>query len=262
ESALKAATALTSEIRLDRLLEKIVAVAVENAAASRGHLVLDEGGTLMLVSSAQASDVAGISTATSGELEGRGSLLDEANVLARSIVRYVARTSDGIVLHDASADGRFANDPYLQQHPGISVLCQPLISQGNRLGILYLENDLAEGAFPPDRLRVMSLISAQTAISLENARLYSEMQNLTDAQSRFVPYQFLESLHRPDIAQVKLGDHVTKDMSVLFADLRGFTRISEHLEPTEVVEMLNAFFSQMEGPIVEAGGFIDAFTGD
>src|SRR5690606_12034139 len=142
---LKAATALTSEIRLDRLLEKVVAVAIENAAASRGHLVLDEGGTLTLVSSAQASDVAGNSTATSGELRGKGVPLDEANVLARAIVRYVARTSEGIVLHDASTDGRFANDPYLQQHPGISVLCQPLVSQGKRLGILYLENDLAEG---------------------------------------------------------------------------------------------------------------------
>lgn len=109
---------------------------------------------------------------------------------------------------------------------------------------------------------MIKLLSAQAAISMENAKLYGDQVRLIDAQQRFVPIQFLESLGHPDIATVGLGEHVAREMSVMFSDLRDFTSLSERLSPGAVIELLNSYFSTQVGPIAEAGGFIDAFTGD
>ena len=125
-----------------------------------------------------------------------------------------------------------------------------------------MENSVASGVFTSDRIEVIKLLAAQTAISVENAELYQGQARLIEAQRRFVPSQFLESLARRDIAHVGVGEYVARRMSVMFADLRGFTPIAEQLDPRNVIELLNRYFPSMERPIVEAGGFIDSFAGD
>jgi class 3 adenylate cyclase len=100
------------------------------------------------------------------------------------------------------------------------------------------------------------------SIAIENARLYEAQARLIEAQRRFVPSEFLESLNHRDIARVDLGENVAKRMSVMFADLRGFTPLAERLDPRSVIEILNRFFAGMEQAIAEAGGFIDSFAGD
>ena len=94
---------------------------------------------------------------------------------------------------------------------------------------------------------------------IENAKLYGDQQCLIEAQRRFVPSEFLESLHRPDIARVQPGEYVAKTMSILFADLRNFTPLAERLDPRTVIELLNGFFVIMEPEISRMGGFIDSF---
>jgi class 3 adenylate cyclase len=125
-----------------------------------------------------------------------------------------------------------------------------------------MENSLAAGVFTEDRIEVIKLLAAQVSISIENAKLYQDQLQLIEAQRRFVPRQFLETLDRHDIAHVDLGEHVAKTMSVMFADLRGFTPLGESLEPRMVIELLNRFFARMEPPILQAGGFVDSFAGD
>ncbi len=120
-----------------------------------------------------------------------------------------------------------------------------------------MENSLAAGVFTEDRIEVVKLLAAQVSISIENAKLYQDQLQLIEAQRRFVPRQFLETLDRHDIAHVDLGEHVAKTMSVMFADLRDFTPLAESLEPRTVIELLNRFFASMELPILQAGGFVE-----
>src|SRR5262249_20741979 len=91
--------------------------------------------------------------------------------------------------------------------------------------------------------------------------LYSNQRRLIEAQRRFVPNEFLVSLHRPDIARVEPGEYVAKSMSILFADLRNFTPLAERLDPRALIELLNGYFVSME-PEISQSGFIDSFDGD
>jgi PAS domain S-box-containing protein len=93
-----------------------------------------------------------------------------------SLVRYVIRTQENVILDDASRPNLFSEDDYLRSQPAKSILCLPLIKQGRLTGLLYLENTLTSHAFPPDRIAILELLAAQAAISLENTRLYSDLQ--------------------------------------------------------------------------------------
>jgi PAS domain S-box-containing protein len=93
-----------------------------------------------------------------------------------SIVRYVIRTRESVILDDASRPNIFSEDDYLRGRPAKSILCLPLIKQGRLTALLYLENTLSSYAFPPDRIAILELLAAQAAISLENTRLYSDLQ--------------------------------------------------------------------------------------
>ena len=166
-------------------------------------------------------------------------------------------TNSPVVLHDAAHGGRFAKDAYLLACKPQSVLCIPLVRHGKFEGAIYMENRLASGVFTEDRIEVIKLLAAQVSISIENANLYSDQLRLIEAQRRFVPNEFLESLHHHDIARVDPGEHVAKTMSVLFADLRDFTPVAERLDPRVVMELLNGYFVSMEPQISQAGGFID-----
>src|SRR5262249_51203 len=92
------------------------------------------------------------------------------------MIHYVARATEPIVLNDATQEGIFITDPYIVRKQPKSILCIPILSQGRLVGIIYLENNLAAGAFTPDRLEVLSLLSSQAAISIENAVLYKHLE--------------------------------------------------------------------------------------
>src|SRR5919199_2870225 len=143
-----------------------------------------------------------------------------------------------------------------------SQFCVPLINQGQLSGIVYLENNLTTGAFTSDRLEMVNLLSTQAAISIENARLYTNMEDLNKAYFRFVPREFLQFLEKESIVDVQLGDQVQKEMSVLFADIRDFTSMSENMTPQENFKFINSYLSRMEPAIIENHGFIDKYIGD
>jgi GAF domain-containing protein len=88
------------------------------------------------------------------------------NHLPAAIVNYVVRTHESVVLIYATREGNFTNDPYIKEHQSKSILCVPLINQGQLISIVYLENNLTAAAFTPDRLEILKILSAQAAISL------------------------------------------------------------------------------------------------
>ncbi|MEH2289216.1 PAS domain-containing protein, partial [Nostoc sp.] len=120
-----------------------------------------------------------------------------ASHLPESIINYVIRTHESVILNDATCEGNFINEPYIQQNQTKSIFCLPLLNQSKLVGVLYLENQLATGAFTPERVsfgdatrtQVLNLLSTQAAIAIENARLYSK---LCASESQMA--QFLEAV--------------------------------------------------------------------
>lgn len=260
EAILRASRALSSEVALDALLRRILEVVLQTAGAERGVLILQEQGAWLVQAegSVQSSTIE-VLQRTPLAPAGDGSREES---LPLSILQYVQRTRQVLVLRDAAQEGDFCTADYVVRRQARSILVVPLLSQAKLSGLLYLENHSAAGTFNGARIELLRILTAQATISIENARLYAGLQALTEAQRRFVPYQFLQSLSHADIAKVQLGDHVAKRMTTLFCDLRGFTRISERLGPRRVIALLNRYFAAMEPAIVQHGGFIDSFNGD
>ncbi len=256
-SVMKASRAISSEIVLERLLTTTMQVMLENAGGQRGCFVVREDGRLVIEGLSEGGS--GVATAA------RSIALDSvegALALPLSIIYHVLNTNSPVVVHDAAKAGHFAKDAYLLARKPQSLLCVPLVRQGKFEGAVYMENLLAAGVFTEDRIEVIKLLAAQASVSIENARLYADQSRLIEAQRRFVPGQFLESLHHHDIARVSPGEHVAKTMSIMFADLRNFTPLVEHLDPRAAIELLNRYFTSMEPRILQTGGFIDSFSGD
>ena len=168
-SVLKAAQSISRELCIDPLVETLLRIVIENAGAQSGCLLVPADADLMAVAQARKGD---------GKIEFPRTRLAETTEVAKNVVSYVQRTSESVILHDARADGRlFSEDTYLQAVQPKSVLCMPIKSQAKLIGILYLENNLVAGAFTPERLAVLDVLASQAAISLENATLYSDLQN-------------------------------------------------------------------------------------
>jgi predicted ATPase/class 3 adenylate cyclase len=256
-SVIKASQAISSEIVLDQLWTITMRIMLENAGGRRGCFVIRKDGQLA-IEGLNEVDSETVPLARSISLEGA----EGARALPISIVYHVLHTNTPVVLNDAAKAGDFAKDAYLLEHKPQSVLCIPMVRLGKFEGAIYMENSLAAGVFTEDRIEIIKLLAAQASISIENASLYEDQLRLIKAQRRFVPSQFLESLDHSNIARVDVGEHVAKTMTVMFADLRGFTPLAERLDPRSIIELLNNFFRSMESPISEAGGFIDSFAGD
>jgi predicted ATPase/class 3 adenylate cyclase len=260
-SVLKASQTLSKEILLGKLLQKMMKILIENAGAERGVLILEQYGQLFIEAqgSTQQSEVIVLQSVPIGI----------STELPLTLINYVARTMESIVLDDASNEGRFTSDPYILSHQPTSILCTPILSQGKLIGILYLENNLIAGAFTADRLEVLQLLSSQSAISIENARLYHNLEQalatqiqLTQAYGRFVPHEFLQLLGKESIVDVQLGNQVQLEMSVMFSDICDFTALSEQMTPEENFKFINSYLSRMESVITENNGFIDKYIGD
>jgi predicted ATPase/signal transduction histidine kinase len=182
-SILKASQALSSQIELDKLIYTLMQVVMENTGATKIALLLLKDGTLMLEALATADE--GI-TLPSVPLE-------TSLVIPTTLINYVKRTLETVVLDDAAAKNDFIADPYLMQQQPKSVLSTPILSQGKLIGLLYLENQLTIRAFTADtksdkpeayRFEIIQLLCTQAAISLENAHLYRESQHYAKANAQ------------------------------------------------------------------------------
>ncbi|MCT7993564.1 AAA family ATPase [Laspinema olomoucense] len=169
ETVVKASQAIASEIVLDQLLDKLMRLTIENAGAQKGFLILPVAGKLSI----EATGIVNGSEAIAVQ----SVPIEESLELSSAIVHYVARTQSSVILNDASNAGTFTTDSYIVQNQPKSVLCAPILNQGQLTGIIYLENNLATGAFTQERIELLQVISAQAAISLENAQLYRTLED-------------------------------------------------------------------------------------
>jgi len=167
-TVVKASQAVSSEIILSRLLEKLVQLVKENAGAQKVLFLAKTGNQLFIEAAltGQFNDVTVLQSLPIAESES----------LPISLINYVERTQKYLVLDDATRSEQFQFDPYIATNQPLSILVLPIIHQGNLTGIFYLENNLTKGAFTSDRLEILGILSAQAAISLENARFYNVLE--------------------------------------------------------------------------------------
>jgi PAS domain S-box-containing protein len=167
-TVIKVSQAVSGEIVLEKLIDTLMRTAIEHAGAERGLLILARGDEYRI----EAEATTGSDTVTVGPRQASVTAAD----LPESVLNYVARTKESVLLHDASGENPFSADEYIHRHHARSILCLPLLKQTRLVGVLYLENNLTVGVFTPARLAVLKLLASEAAISLENTRLYRDLQ--------------------------------------------------------------------------------------
>lgn len=261
ESLMKSARSISSEIVLEKLLPAMIYIAVENAGAQSGYLLLNKNGQLFL-------------SAYSEIEQAQGRLLEDIPIngsdkVPTSIINYTYRTQEPLVIDFLGNDDRFSDDPYFIGKEAKSIICYPLLHLGQLKGVIYLENNLIFRAFGEKQTKVLNILSTQIAVSLQNAMLYNDLEKsldqqikLTEAYGRFTPKEYLRFLGRESILDAQLGDNRHAEMIVLFCDIRSYTTISEQMTPEENFLFMSTYHHRMSGFISKNNGMINQLLGD
>lgn len=174
---LQASQAISSEIELDKLITNLLKIVINNAGANKCVLLLKQDHKFNVVAMLEPGNSPKILPSIP---------LESSQDLPISVVNNVKRTGEPLVLVDARIDPRFYTDTYIQNNHPKSVICIPMLHQGELMGILYLENNLTVGAFTSDRVELLKFLCSQAAISLENGRLYEESQTYNHQLKQYV----------------------------------------------------------------------------
>lgn len=174
QTVIRVSQTLSGEIHLDKLLSKLMLLLIENAGAQKGALLLVDHDNLFIQAEVNADGIA-VQQALAVE--------KSAN-LSLAVVNYVKRTREKVVLSDAENDSHFNGDAYIEHERPKSILCLPLQKQGQLVGILYMENNLAVDAFTAQHAELLQILSTQIAISLENAVLYNDLEQKIELRTQ------------------------------------------------------------------------------
>ncbi|MES2649094.1 MAG: adenylate/guanylate cyclase domain-containing protein [Bacteroidota bacterium] len=253
---LKSSEAISREIRLKDLLSSLLKIILENAGAERMLLLLQLNDTLVVQAECLASqDVVTILP----EIP-----IDKYKDVAKSVINYVSHAQKPVILDDAAVQGNYINDSYFIKNKTRSVLCAPLVQQGNLTAIIYLENNLTNAAFTKERIDLLILLSGQMAISINNALLYENLEQKVKDRTRqlneekdksealllnILPAETAEELKRTGTTRAKDFAQVT----VLFTDFKNFTLMSENLNAQELVSEINYCYSAFDNIITKYG---------
>jgi predicted ATPase/class 3 adenylate cyclase len=266
ETVLKASQAISGEVQLSELFRQLMTIVRQNAGAERAALLLARDGQFLV--QAEISE--------QGEVQVLQAVaLDDYAGLARSVVNFVVRSGEALILADASAEVRFYNDPHVARTHARSVMCVPLYYLGELSGVLYVENNLAVGAFTEERIEILKLLSGQIGVSIANAELYEKLEEKVrlrtaqlETRNRFISQTFGRYLS-DEIVEVLLEASEESTLggekrlvTLIFSDLRGFTTISEALHPEDVVSLINIYLGVMTEVFTTHQATIIDFIGD
>ena len=248
---------LGSVFDLNAIFEKATDVIFRSTPADRVVALLAEGGQNDDPEDVKLTPIA--VRARDQKLEAHARKLS----IGRTITRKVMKDRVALLSQDAASDEQFAGVDSIVSQGVRSTICAPLVAETRVHGALYADRLDPFAAFKPDDLELISAVAAQTAIAVENARAHERLAREEVARanySRFLPeYVVKQMLENPE--SFKLGG-VNQTITILFADIRGFTRISEHSPPEKIVGLLNRYFSAMTDIIFAHGGTLDKYLGD
>jgi adenylate cyclase len=245
-----AGKALNTKLSTDDIASQVMLLAFRVEGVERGFLMFfDEKGEV----------------AHQSEVRYRGAPRDDQPqiILSKQIIQRIKSEQQPILIHDASADERFAHSDSVRMSGSRSAICAPLASGDRLYALLYVDNLERPSAFTQEELNVLSLVAAQAAAAIDNAMTHNQLSHQAvqrAALERFLSPAVVEMVSaHPD--EVRLGG-VNQEVSVLFADIRGFTGISEKMAPEKVVEILNDYFTRVTDVIFDNEGTLDKYLGD
>ena len=218
-TVIKVSEAVSGEIVLEKLIDTLMRTAIEHAGAERGLLILPRGEDYRIEAEATTSS------------DHVNVVLRQASVTAAalpgSVFQYVLRTKERVLLQDASGQNIFATDEYIREHRPRSVLCLPLLKQTRLLGVLYLENRLTPHAFTPARMAVLKLLASGAAMSMENTRLYSDLQEREARISALKDQLYRENLAlRDEVDRVSMFEEIVGSSRTLKAALSRIAKVA------------------------------------
>jgi adenylate cyclase len=250
--------ALGSGFDLDKIFKKATDIIFRSTPADRVVALLAEG-----VVTEQNADEAKLFPIATSARDRFAEAIARKMTIGRTITRKVMKDRVALLSQDAAAEEQFQGVESIVAQGVRSTICAPLLTEAGVHGALYADRLDPFSAFKPDDLELISAVAAQTAIAVENVRAHERLAREEVARanySRFLPeYVVKQMLENPD--SFKLGG-VLQTITVLFADIRGFTRISEHAPPEKIVQLLNRYFSAMTDIIFAHGGTLDKYLGD
>lgn len=189
--------------------------------------------------------------------------LTEKLTISRTITQKVMREKVALLSQDAKSDAQFVNSKSIFVQGIRSTICAPLITESNVHGVVYADRLDPFSSFSQEDLELISAVAAQTAVTVETVKAHTKLAREEVARanySRFLPeYVVKQLLENPD--SFKLGG-VNQTITVLFADIRGFTTLSEQAKPEKIVSLLNRYFTAMSEIIFKFGGTLDKYIGD
>lgn len=233
-SLLKASQAISGEIVLARLLSRLMRIMAENLGAQRGFLIMEKNGRLDIESEYPPPP------------NKENASVSQRQDLAQAVIYYVRQAAQHVVIHEAVSDATFGSDGYIRRQRPKSILCAPIRKGSDVTGIAYFENNMTTHAFTAERLQILDILTAQATISLENARLYEELQ--------YLHQQIMEISEREQrrIGQELhdgIGQHLTGVAFMsksLQAKLAG-KGMAEAAEMKEIVDFINQGIEQVRG---------------
>lgn len=253
---LKASQNLASQVKLSELLLNLMYIAIENAGAQRGCLLLERNGVLCVEAEGNSGPKGNQILASIPFLESK--------LVPESLINYSWRTEANVVVSNATENEKFKYDDYVKEHKVLSILCIPISEKGVKIGLLYLENRLLEGVFTKNRLELLTLISGQIGISLQNALLYENLEEKVAERTLEISKQQLkieEEMKKSDALLLNILPEQTAqdlktlgyskaisypDVNVMFCDIVGFTSRVESMDAEELVEEIHELFSEMD----------------
>ncbi|MDY6824855.1 MAG: AAA family ATPase [Thermodesulfobacteriota bacterium] len=212
-AVIQSAQALSGEIVLETLLEKIMKIAIEYAGAQRGILIFEKNGKYHVEVERDAD----------GNIEVLQSIaVENYQNCATSVLSYIIKTRESIVLNNACEDQRYFNDPYVKANNTKSILCAPIQNKGQVAAIMYLENNYIANVFVPERIEILKILSSQAAISIQNARMFKEineakeeirahrdhLEDMVDERTRALKtaqQELIRNAHQAGMADIAVG---------------------------------------------------------
>jgi adenylate cyclase len=244
-----AGQALNAKPSIDDISEQVISLAFRIEGVERGFVMLfDESGGILRQSEFKYRD--------------SRNAVNQRVILSTSVLDLMHKEQRPILIEDVSADERFSASESIRISGLRSAMCAPLLGAQRLFGILYVDNLEKPSAFTQEELNVFALLAAQAGAAVDNALAHQKIAQ--QAQQRSALERFLS----PEVAEmvvsnpeVRLGGVNTK-VTVMFADIRGFTPMSEKLEPERVLEILNEYFTRVTDVIFDFGGTLDKYIGD
>jgi class 3 adenylate cyclase len=256
KSVMKSSEAISKEIKLKDLLTTLMKIIIENAGAQRMVLLLKSDNEFLVQSESCTKNI------EPNLFENLP--LKSFDAIAKEVILFSAKNKESVILENAFQDAGFGKDPYISSQKMKSIMVVPLMKQSEVTGIIYLENNLIEGAFTIERLNLINILSSQMAISLENALLYQNMEEKIRLRTRQLneekekSEQLILNILPPEIASELKNNGISKarhfkDVSVMFTDIVNFSGLCEILSAEELVSELNYFYCEFDR-IVEKYG--------